>query len=125
MPILDLFWTILIIFLWFAWLMVVFNTIVDLFRNDDMGGVAKGFWALFIILIPWLGVLIYLITQSDGMARRQAERIQASDEAARAYIQQAAGTTSTADELEKLAALRDNGTITAAEFDAQKARLLA
>ena len=125
MPILDLFWTILIIFLWFAWLMVVFNTIVDLFRNDDMGGVAKGFWALFIILVPWLGVLIYLITQSDGMARRQAERIQASDEAARAYIQQAAGTTSTADELEKLAALRDNGTITAAEFDAQKARLLA
>lgn len=125
MPLLDIFWAMLWFFLFVAWISVLFSVITDLFQNRDMGGVAKALWVVFLIFLPVLGVLFYVITQGQGMAERQAERMAASEQAARTYIQEAAGAPSTADELEKLAALRDNGTITADEFAAQKTRLLA
>ncbi|MDH4306704.1 MAG: SHOCT domain-containing protein [Acidimicrobiia bacterium] len=124
MPLLDLFWTMLIFFLWFAWIMVVFTVLVDIFRNHQMGGFAKALWVFFVIVLPLLGVLIYLIANGDDMARRGLEEAQRRDQAARAYIQDAAGV-STADELQKLGQLHSDGLLTEAEFASQKARLLA
>jgi hypothetical protein len=124
-PILGLFWTMLILFLWVAWIILVFRVIIDIFRSD-MGGFAKALWAIFVVIIPWLGVLIYVIANGRNMAQRDIESAQAQDAAMRSYIQSAAGSsTSSAEELEKLAGLRDRGVITQAEFDSQKAKLLA
>ena len=126
MPLLDLFWTMLWFFLFVAWIWVLITTISDLFRDRSTSGWSKALWMLFIVLIPWLGVLTYLIVRGDDMAERRIEDARAADEAARAYIRHAAGGgQSVADELAKLADLRDAGTITAAEFESQKARLLA
>jgi hypothetical protein len=126
MPLLDLFWTMLMLFLWIAWFWVLISVVIDIFRNRESSGFQKAMWTLFVIVIPWLGVLVYIITQGDDMARRSAAVTVESQEAARAYIREAAGTTaSTADELEKLANLRETGVISDAEFQSQKARLLA
>jgi hypothetical protein len=123
-PILGLFWTMLILFLWIAWIMVLFHVVVDIFRSD-MGGFSKALWVIFVIVIPWLGVLIYLIANGDDMARRNVESVRQQQEQMDAYIRSAAGTAGAADELVKLAALRDQGVITADEFESQKAKLLA
>lgn len=124
-PLLGLFWTMLIFFFWIAWIMLVFRVIIDIFRNRDMGGAGKAFWAIFVIIIPWLGVLIYLLTNGAGMASRQIEDQIAQREAFSAYVRDAAGTSGgAADELAKLADLRDRGVINDAEFAAQKAKLL-
>ena len=125
MTLLELFWTSLWIFLFIAWISVVFHVIGDVFRSDDMGGGGKAFWTLFIIMIPWLGVLFYLFGHGAGMAQRQAKAVAEADAAARRYIQDAAGAGGAADELAKLAALRDSGVVSEAEFNAQKAKLLA
>jgi hypothetical protein len=124
MPLLDLFWTMLMLFLWVAWIMVVFSVVVDIFRNRDTGGFAKAIWVLFVIALPWLGVMIYLISNGGGMADRAMEEAARRDQAARAYIQQAA-SVSPADELEKLGRLHASGVLSEAEFASQKARLLA
>lgn len=124
MPLLDLFWTIFIIFLWFAWIMVVFNVVADIFRNRTSSGATKALWVFFVILVPWLGVLVYLIANGDDMATRSMEMAQQRDQAARAYIQDAAGV-STADELQKLSQLKAEGVLSDAEFASQKSKLLA
>ncbi len=110
MPLLDVLQSIFVFFLLFAWVWVVVRVISDVFLSRDLGGIAKGLWVLFIIVIPWLGVLSYLIIRGRGMEDRN-------------HVQ---GVTisSTADELSKLADLRDKGVITDDEFEAQKARLL-
>ena len=125
MPLLDLFWTMLMVFLFVAWIWVLIMVISDLFRDHTTSGWAKAFWVLFILAIPWLGVLVYLIAKGDGMAQRRIDDAKKADEAARAYIRESAGAPSTADELAKLAQLRDAGTITEDEFQTQKASLLA
>ncbi len=124
MPLLDIFWVILEVFIFFAWLMVLFSILTDLFRSD-MGGFAKAVWVVFLIFLPFLGVLIYLITQHRAMAERSAAAAAQADDAAKTYIREAAGAPSTADELHKLAELRDKGALTEEEFAAQKARVLA
>lgn len=125
MPLFDLFWTMLWFFLFVAWIWVLITTVSDLFRDRSTSGGAKALWMLFIVLIPWLGVLVYLLVKGDGMAERRLEDARAADEAARAYIRDAAGGgRSVADELAKLAELRDAGTLSPDEFEAQKARLL-
>ena len=124
MPLLDLFWTMLMLFLWFAWIWVVISVVMDIFRSDDMNGVSKALWTIFVIILPWLGVLIYLIARGDGMAARSMSRAAEQEQAAQAYIRQAAQVSS-ADELTKLAQLRDSGVITEQEFNSQKARILA
>src|SRR4029450_7178355 len=100
--------------------------VTDIFRSDDMSGWAKALWVLFVVIVPWLGILVYLIARGDKMSAGAARDYQRRDEEMRAYVREAAGTSgqSTADELTKLAALRDSGTITADEFEQQKARLL-
>jgi len=125
MPLLDLFWAMLWFFLFFVWLMLLFRIFGDIFRSDDMGGWAKAFWTLFVVILPMLGVLVYVIARGKGMAERDLRQYEAAEAANKQYIQQVAGTTSAADEITKLAALRDSGVINNEEFDAQKAALLA
>jgi len=122
MPLLDIFWSIFVFFLMVAWIWAVIGIISDIFRSPDLGGVSKGIWVLFIIVIPWLGVLSYLIIRGKSMQERNMQVVADAGERQRAYIQSVAGT-STADELSKLAGLKEKGVITDAEFEAQKARL--
>lgn len=112
------------VFLWVAWIWVVIRVVMDIFQSDA-SGVSKALWVLFVILIPWLGVLMYIIVNGDDMTRRNVEALHRNEMATQAYIRQAAGPGSTAEELEKLSGLKDRGVISDAEFSAQKAKLLA
>ena len=124
-PLMGLFWTMLWWFLWIAWIVIVIQVITDIFRSDDMGGLAKALWAIFVIVVPWLGVLVYLIARGDSMRERHIRRAQEQNEMFRSYVQDVASTgPSTADELSKLAGLHSQGVLSDAEFAAQKARLL-
>ena len=123
-PLLGLFWSMMIFFLWFAWLILLFRVFADIFRSQDMGGWAKALWSIFVILLPFLGVFIYVIVNGKSMGDRAAADAQQQQAALDTYVRQTAGTAGPADELEKLATLRDNGTLTDAEFAAQKAKLL-
>ena len=123
-PILGLFWTMAIFFLWFAWLMLLFRVIFDIFRSD-MGGMSKALWSIFVIIVPWLGVLVYLIANGDEMSQRKVDDMQQSEAATQEYIRSAAGGASTADEIDKLNNLHTNGVLTDQEFAQQKAKLLA
>ena len=124
MPLLHIFESIFLIFLMVAWIWVIVGVIGDVFASDDLSGVAKGVWVLFVIIVPWLGVLAYLIARGEGMRERRAQAISNAEEMQRAYIQNIAGASS-ADELAKLAKLKDDGVLTDAEFEAQKAKLLS
>jgi type VI protein secretion system component VasK len=126
-PLLNLFWTMLWFFLFVAWIYLLIIVVTDIFRSDDMSGWTKALWVLFVVIVPWLGILVYLIARGDKMSKRAVVDYQRRDEEMKAYVREAAGTsgTSTADELTKLAALRDSGTITADEFEQQKAKLLS
>jgi len=121
---LDFFWLMLWAFLWIIWIMLLFRVFADIFRSDQSGW-AKAGWTIFVIVAPFLGVLIYLIAQGGNMASRDMETAKAMDEMQREYIRNAAGSGSTATEIESLASLRDRGVITDEEFQAQKAKLLA
>jgi hypothetical protein len=125
-PLLGVFWTMMIWFLWIAWIVVLFRVITDIFRSRDLGGGAKALWAIFVIVVPFLGVLVYLIARGHSMADRDVQQAQAQDAAFRSYVQDVAATDGgTADELAKLANLQAQGVITDAEFAAQKAKILA
>ncbi len=125
-PLLNLFWTMLWFFLFVAWIYLLIVILTDIFRSDDLSGWSKALWVLFVLIIPVLGVLVYLIARGDNMRARAAADYKRQDQQFREYVKDAAGSsgTSTADELTKLATLRDAGTITADEFAAQKAKLL-
>jgi hypothetical protein len=124
-PVLGAFWTMLIFFIFIAWLMLLFRIIFDIFRSHDMGGFAKAFWLIFIIILPFLGVFIYLIARGTGMAQRDMDQAKAQQEQFDSYVRDVAAPTSSADELAKLSDLHTKGVITDAEFQAQKAKLLA
>ena len=125
-PILGVFWTMFIFFLWFAWLMLLFKVFIDIFRSEDLGGFRRPLDDLRDHL-PFLGVFIYVIARGKSMGERDIARAKANDAAFRSYVQDAAGSSSagTADELARLAELRDSGVLTDAEFAQQKAKLLA
>jgi hypothetical protein len=123
-PLLDIFWTMLEIFFFIIWIYLLFIVFVDIFRSHDMGGLAKALWVIFIIILPFLGVFVYLIARGGKMHERAAAAAQAQQKAFDSYVQQAAGADSTADQLSKLAELKDKGTITEAEFAAEKAKIL-
>ena len=125
-PLLGMFWTFLLFFIWIAWIVVLFRVIFDIFRSKDLGGFAKALWVIFVILVPFLGVLVYLIARGHSMTERDYQEAKSQDQAFQAYVRSAAGTGGgSADELTKLADLRDKGVITDAEFQQQKAKLLA
>jgi len=125
-PLLDVFWTILEIFLWVIWFWILIMVFIDIFRSHDLSGWAKALWFLFVLFIPLIGVLVYLIVRGGSMHERAVQQARRQDEAYRSYIQQAASASpaSSADQLAKLADLRDRGVITAEEFDREKAKIL-
>ena len=120
----EVLWSIFWFFLFFIWIMILFRVFGDIFVSQDLSGFAKVMWCLFVIFLPYLGVFVYLIARGDDMARHAMQSAQVQDAAAREYIQ-AVASTSSADELAKLAALKADGTLTEAEFNAAKARILA
>jgi Short C-terminal domain/Phospholipase_D-nuclease N-terminal len=125
-PLLGLFWTMLWVFLWVAWLFILFRVIIDIFRSHDMGGWGKALWAIFVVVLPFLGVFVYLIARGRQMTERDIEDAKNREASFRSYVQDAAGSkASTAEELSKLADLRAKGVITDAEFAQQKAKMLA
>jgi hypothetical protein len=124
-PVLGVFWSALIIFIWIAWIFLVFRIFIDIFRSHDIGGWAKALWSIFIILVPFLGVFVYLIARGHGMAERDVAEAQANEAAFKDYVRKTAGSEGSADELHKLADLRDRGVLSEDEFQQQKAKLLS
>ena len=126
-PILGFFWSMMIFFLFFIWLWLLFRIFVDIFRSHDLGGFAKTLWIVFIIILPFLGVFVYVIARGNSMTQRSIDQAQEQRAQFDAYVRQTASTSgaSNADELAKLADLKDKGVITQADFDTAKAKLLA
>ena len=113
-------------FLFFAWFMCLFWVLGDIFRSKDLGGGAKTFWILFVIIIPWLGVLVYVLARGKGMQERQLEQAKDTQAAQAEYIKSVAGAGgSPADQISSAKGLLDSGAITQAEFDQIKAKALA
>ena len=123
-PLLGAFWTIFEIFLWVIWFWILITVFIDIFRSHDLSGWAKALWFLFVLFIPLVGVLVYLIARGGKMHERAARQARRQDEEFREYVQQAAGPQTPADQLAKLADLRDRGVITADEFASEKAKIL-
>jgi hypothetical protein len=124
-PLLSVFWTMLEFFLFVIWIWILIMVFIDIFRSRDMGGGAKTLWFLFVLFIPLLGVLVYLIARGGSMHERAVRQAQQQDQEFRAYVQDAAGSQTTADQLGKLADLRDRGVISAEEFEREKAKVLS
>jgi hypothetical protein len=119
----QVFWSLLWFVMFFIWLWLLIIVFADIFRSHDMGGFAKTIWVLFVIIVPYLGVFVYLIALGHKMHEHAVEAAQAQDAAARAYIQQAAGTSgSPAEELSRLADLKERGVISDDEFQKLKAK---
>ena len=122
-PFLDVFWTMIIFFFWVIWIWIVITVLIDVFRRHDIGGFSKALWVIFVVILPWLGVLIYLIVEHDGMRERSLKQAQAQQEAFDDRVRAAGGGS--ADEIAKAKELLDSGTITQEEFDALKAKALS
>jgi hypothetical protein len=119
----QVFWSMLWFFLFFIWIMILFRVFGDIFASRDLSGAAKAMWSIFVILLPYLGVFVYLVARGDEMGKHALEAARAQDAASREYIQSV--TSSSADELAKLAALKTDGTLSDDEFNVAKAKLLA
>ena len=124
-PVLDFFWTIFEVFLWVIWIWILIWIFIDIFRSRDLSGWAKALWFVFVLFIPLVGVLVYLIVRGGSMHERAVQQAQQQDQAAQAYIREAAGTGSSADQLAKLADLRDRGVLSPEEFEREKAKILS
>jgi type VI protein secretion system component VasK len=124
-PLLGLFWSMFIFFLWLLWIWILIWIFIDIFRSHDLSGFAKALWFLFVLFIPLIGVLVYVIARGGKMHEHAVQQAQQQDQEARAYIREAAGSQSSADQLAKLADLRDRGVITAGEFEREKAKVMA
>ena len=119
-------WSLLWFFLFLIWIWLLITVFIDIFRSHDMGGFAKALWVIFVIVFPYLGVLVYFIARGHKMAEHAREAAQQQDAAFRQYVQQTAGTgANPADELARLAELKANGTLTDAEFEQAKAKVLS
>lgn len=123
-PLLDIFWTMLEFFFFFAWIWLLIIVLSDIFRSRDLNGFAKALWVLFVIVIPLVGVLVYLIARGGSMHERAIEQARQQDQAFQAYVQETAGSPSTADQLAKLGDLKASGAITEEEFQAAKAKAM-
>jgi len=123
-PFLDILWTMFIFFLFIIWIWILITVFADIFRRKDIGGGMKAIWIIFVIVLPYLGVLIYLIANHDGMADRNMQQVQAKQEQMDAYVKSVAGSGGAAAEIETAKGLLDSGAITQAEFDAIKQKAL-
>jgi hypothetical protein len=123
-PFLDIFWTMLIFFCWVIWIWMVITVFIDVFRRDDISGWLKAVWSVLIIVLPFLGVFIYLITQGSGMAERKAADMRAGQAAIDERIRSVASTGGAADEIARAKELLDSGAIDQAEFEQLKRKAL-
>jgi Short C-terminal domain len=121
-PFLNVLWSMLIFFALFAWIWIAITVIADVFRRHDIGGFAKAAWVVFVIVLPWLGILVYLIAQHDGMRERSIKQAEGQRQAFDQYVKEAAGGSAT--EIAKAKELLDAGTISQAEFDQIKHKAL-
>ena len=124
-PLLGAFWTIFEIFLWVIWFWILITVFIDIFRSRDLSGWGKALWFLFVLLIPLIGVLVYLIARGGKMHERSVREAQQEDREFRSYVQETASSATPADQLARLADLRDRGVISAEEFNREKAKILA
>ena len=122
-PFLEVLWTMLVFFAWVIWFWILITVLSDVFRRKDIGGGAKVLWMIFVIVLPFLGVFIYLLTQNDGMTARRQEEVEKTQGQFNDYVRSVAGGS--AAEIEKAKQLLDSGAITQAEYDALKAKALA
>ena len=123
-PFMDVLWSMIFFFFWVIWIWIVITVLIDVFRRDDIGGWAKAAWVIFVVILPWLGVLVYLIAQHDGMQQRSMKQAQAQRQQFDDYVREAAGGGS-AGEIAKAKELLDAGAITQQEFETLKAKALA
>jgi len=124
-PVLGVFWSLLVFFLWIMWFFLLFRVIADIFRSDDLSGWSKAAWLIFVLFVPFLGVFVYVIARGDDMGQRDVAHAQAQDQAFQAYVRDTAGSAGSVDQLAKLADLRDRGIINDVEFEQQKAKILS
>ena len=124
-PLLGAFWTILEVFLWVLWIWILIYVFIDIFRSHDLSGWGKALWFLFVLFIPLIGVLVYLIARGGKMQERAQQDARQQEKDFRAYVQEAASSGTPADQLAKLADLRDRGVISAEEFEREKAKVLS
>src|ERR1700733_1043340 len=124
-PFLDILWSTLIFFAWVIFIWIAVTVLIDVFRRHDISGVAKAAWVVFVVLIPWIGVLVYLIAYHDGMNERRTKENQAAQQQFDDYVRKTASHGAPATEIEKAKQLLDSGAITQAEFDSIKAKALA
>jgi Phospholipase_D-nuclease N-terminal/Short C-terminal domain len=123
-PFLDIFWTMLIFFMWVIWIWILVTVLMDLFRRHDIGGWGKAAWTLFVVVLPFLGVFMYLITQGKEMAERRAAEVQASQASFDSYVRSVASNGGATDQIAKAKELLDSGAIDQAEFEALKRKEL-
>jgi hypothetical protein len=124
-PFLGVLWSTLIFFAWVIFIWIAITVLIDVFRRHDISGWVKALWVIFVVVIPWIGVLVYLIANHDGMAERRVKEVQASQAQFDDYVRTTAGSGGAASEIEKAKQLLDSGAISQAEFAAIKARALA
>ncbi|MFE2284641.1 PLDc N-terminal domain-containing protein [Streptomyces sp. NPDC059443] len=127
-PLLNLFWTMLWLFLWVMWFFLLFKVITDIFRDHELNGWAKAGWLVLVLLLPYIGVFVYLIARGRSMGQRDVKQAEEREKAFQDYVQKAAGGAprhSPAEELAKLSSLKEKGDLTAEEFDRAKEKLLA
>ena len=124
-PLLEVFWTTFWIFLWVLWFMLLLRIITDVFRDDELSGWGKAGWMVFVVILPFLGVFVYLIARGKGMGNRELGAARKNEAAFRSYVRDAAGGGSTVDELARLGEMKSRGQITEEEFQAAKAKILA
>ena len=124
-PFLEVIWTMFVFFAFIIWIWILITIFADLFRRKDTSGGKKALWIIFLILLPFIGVLTYLIANHDGMADRNMAQMQKQQEQMDAYVKSVAGSGGAAGEIEKAKALLDSGAITQQEFDSIKAKALA
>jgi putative oligomerization/nucleic acid binding protein/phospholipase D-like protein len=122
---LDFFWDALVIFAWIIWFWLLITVFSDLFRRHDVSGWTKAAWAIFVIVLPYLGVFVYLIAESKGMAERNTQSAQAQQQQFDQYVQSVAAQSDPSEQIAKAKTLLDNGAITQAEFDRLKQKALA
>lgn len=121
-PFFSVFWDILIFMAWVIFIWIAITVLIDVFRRHDISGWAKAAWVVFVVILPWIGVLVYLIVNHDGMTERKAQEAQAAQAQFDQYVRTTAGSGGAASEIEKAKQLLDSGTITQQEFEAIKAK---
>jgi hypothetical protein len=124
-PFMDVFWTMIIFFAWVVWIWMIIVIFTDIFRRHDIGGWAKAAWIVFMIILPFIGVLTYLIAQHKGMAERQGKDVEAARQQSDAYVRSVVASSGPAGEIERAKGLLDSGTITQEEFESLKSAALS